>query len=216
MTHEQVINKIKACLNLSNPDRNNAEGEVKAAILMAQKLMAKYGISEEEVKEHPDTIEYATEICQHKWDMGFRIPLGNVLAKNFRCEIFIQGKSIVFLGHALDAKICRETFETAYSFIMKKANQAYNRAYQLGRPTKGVFNSYTNGFILGLKEALDAQSTALMVITPPDVTEKFKEMTANWGKYKSHKRKERIDVETLEEGRRDGKNFLNKKALEGA
>lgn len=216
MDRERAIEKIKACLNLANPDGNDAEGEMQAAILTAQRLMAKYGISEEEVKEHPESIEYATEICQHKWDMGFRIPLGNVLASNFRCELFLRGKNITFLGHTLDARICRETFEAAYSFIMRKANQAYNRAYQLGKPTKGVFNSYTKGFILGLKEGLDAQSTALMVITPPDVTAKFKEMSANWGEYKSHRRRERRDAETFEEGRRDGKQFLSKKAIKDA
>ncbi len=208
---EDIVEKIKRLLALGDEKRNDADAEAKAAMLKAQELMAKYDISIEECEERNEP-EYAHEMCEHKWDYAYRIPLAHVLAKNFRCMVYSRGKTIVFMGHPSDAKICKATFEYAYNFIQKRGNQVYNKRYTMGYPTKGVFNSYANGFITGLKEAFDVQCTALAIVTPPDVVTHFEEISKDWG----HKKSKSIDVndyEVYREGQRDGKSFMDKKQL---
>ena len=212
-TKEKMLEKIRELLNLGNVSRNNSEEEAKAAMLKAQELMAKYDISVEEVQEEEEEV-YSHEECEHKWDYAYRIPLANVLGKNFRCMVYCRGKKVVFMGHSSDAKICKATFEFAYQFIQRQGNAIYNKTYSWGRPTKGVFNSYAHGFITGLQEAFDAQCRALAIVTPQDVVDEFTEITKDW----KTKRTKNIgnDVtnqEVWSEGRRDGKEFLNKKQL---
>lgn len=211
MTREDALNLIQKLFNLGDKERNNSDQEAELAILKAQKLMAEYDISIEEIKEEKEP-EYSHEMCEHKWNYGYRIPLANVLAKNFRCELYERGKSIVFMGRKVDATICRQTFEFAYKYIMKRGNQEYNRRYEMGYTTRGVFNSYAQGFIIGLKKSLDEQCIALAIITPPDVTAKFKEMSEGW-KQKTTKMGKATDVETFHKGIKDGERFLQKNKL---
>ena len=211
MTREDALDLIQKLFNLGNKERNDSDQEAELAILKAQKLMAKYDISIEEVKEEKEP-EYSHERCEHKWNYGYRIPLAQVLSKNFRCELYQLGNSVVFMGRKMDAAICRQTFEFAYKYIMKRGNQEYNRRYEMGYTTRGVFNSYAKGFIIGLKRSLDKQSVALAIVTPPDVTEKFKEMTEGW-KTKTTKMGEATDAETLHKGIKDGEQFLQRTRL---
>ena len=208
---EDIVEKIKKLLALANDNKNNSDEEAKAAMLKAQALMAKYDISVEEVEEQEEP-EYTHEVCEHRWDYAYRIPLAHVLSENFRCMTYCRGKRIVFMGHPSDAKICKATFEFAYAYIQKTGNQIYNKRYSMGYPTKGVFNSYASGFIRGLKEAFDSQCVALAIVTPPDVISKFEEITQGW-RHKSTKGLEVSDFEVWREGRKDGKKFLDKDKL---
>ena len=83
--------------------------------------MAKYDIEVEYSDE--ETIEYSKEICVHRYNAGYRVPLGQVISKNFRCRIMITGGSITFFGRANDARIAKEVFEYAYEFAMKEGNR---------------------------------------------------------------------------------------------
>jgi len=212
LKEKNMEQKIKKLLALA--DNNPSEAEASSALLKAQQLMAEYNISLDSVSMEAD-IKYATEICTHKWDMGFRKPLGHVIANNFRCMMFIQSGKIAFMGHENDAKIAREAFEYAYEFILREANKAYNRAYQMDAPTKGVFNSYTMGFIAGLKEKLDTQCTSLMIVTPPDVKVEFETMTAGW-KSKSSKvqlNPWELNRAVYEQGKSEGKTALDSRRI---
>lgn len=211
-TKEEMLEKIKKLLTLGDSSKNNSEEEAQAAMLMAQKLMAKYDISAEEV-ESKEEEQYAHEMCEHKWDYAYRVPLGQVIAKNFRCMLYCRGKQIVFMGHTSDAKICKATFEFAYQFIMRKGNALYNKRYSMGYPTRGVFNSYARGFIIGLQEAFDVQCVALAIVTPQDVVDQFTSMSKDWSTKKS-KNLDATDAESYLEGKRDGKEFMDKKKLE--
>lgn len=82
----------------------------------------------------------------------------------------------------------------------------------MGYKTRGVFNSYAQGFILGLKRSLDAQCVALALVTPPDVTAKFKEMSEGWNTKKT-KMGDATDHETFNKGYYEGKTFLQKTQL---
>lgn len=211
---EKILDKIKGLLALGDTNRNDSEEEAKAAMLKAQQLMAKYDISAEEV-EGENEEQYSHEMCEHKWDYAYRIPLAHILSENFRCMMYVHGKKIVFMGHPSDAKICKITFEYAYQFIMKKGSAIYNKRYSMGMKTKGVFNSYAHGFLAGLKEAFDVQCKALAIVTPKDVIDEFENLSKNW----AHKKTKNIaeDVTSSEvwnEGHQDGKSFMKKKSLE--
>ena len=213
MIKEDVLRKIKDLLELGDKSRNNSEEEAQAAMLMAQKLMAKYDISAEEVSGAEEE-KYAHEMCEHKWDYAYRIPLAHILGKNFRCMVYSHGKKVVFMGHPSDAKICKATFEFAYDFIMKKGSALYNKRYSMGYPTKGVFNSYAHGFLTGLKEAFDVQCKALAIVTPPDVVDKFNEISKDWATKKRKNIGDDVtDYGTGREGRNDGKAFMERKQL---
>lgn len=214
-SRDEILEKIKSLLALGDASRNNSDEEAKAAMLKAQQLMAKYDISAEEV-DGGEEEQYASEICEHKWDYAYRIPLSQVLAKNFRCMVYIQGKRITFMGHPSDAKICKATFEFAYQFIQRRGNSIYNKKYTMGLPTKGVFNSYASGFISGLKEAFDVQCTALAIVTPQDVIDKFEDMSKDWKKRNAKNiADDATDYDVWREGRRDGKKFMDKDELPG-
>ena len=211
MKQEQALDKIKKLLALS--ENNPSEGESKAALLKAQKLMAEYDIAMEDM-ENSETAENLIVYCEHKWNFGYRKALASVISKNFRVETFISKQQVCFFGHRLDAEIAKNTFETAYRVINTLANRAYYSAKADGRETVGVYNSYANGFIFGLKQALDAQCTALLIVTPEDVKTEFKEMTSGW-KVRSRKLPPHSDYSAYMSGVADGKSFLGKKQIQG-
>lgn len=209
MEQKQALEKIKKLLSLS--DNNPNEAEAKSAMLMAQKLMSKYDISLDDTKD--EKAEFMIARCTHKWDMGFRIPLSTVISENFRVENFLSNGTVCFFGHRLDAEIAKETFNYAYSFINTMANRAYNTAKKEGRSTKGVYNSYAQGFILGLKQEFDKQCKALKIITPEDVKEEYLNMSSSW-KTKSHRNQSTIDFGAYMSGVNDGKQFMSKKQIQ--
>lgn len=207
---DKVLSTIRKLLELSK--NNPSEEEASSALLKAQQLMAKHNVFVEE--SGPELIEYAEVVCDSKWNMGFRKPLGQVIAKNFRCEMYLYGGAVAFMGRAMDARIAKEAFEYAYQFAMSEGNRMYNRAYSMGKQTKGIFNSYTLGFIKGIGEKFDEQCTALMIVTPPDVKERFQEMTEGWKSQSSKMRLDRINSEAYNEGRKDGRTVLNGRRIE--
>lgn len=211
MTKEQVIDKIKKLLALAADESN--ENEAKAALLMAQKLMAKHNVNVEMTGEQ--TIAYAKEECVHRYDAAYRKPLAHVIADNFRCRFYLHGSQVVFFGRDFDARVAKEAFEYAYEFAMREGNKLENRAYQERGTARGIHSSYTAGFIAGLKEALEAQCTALMVVTPQDVKDEFAAMTANWGKARGgFKVGSNFDASAYRQGHHDGKTVMNGRRIE--
>ena len=180
MTKEQVMAKIKNLLDLSN--NNSNENEAKSAMLLAQKLMAKHDISSESLETEDNVNEDVVEVAaEHKWDAGFRKPLAAILANNYRCECFMRGNQVIFLGRQSDAAIAKAAFEFAYTFIQRRGNAIYEQYRVAGLTTRGVFNSYALGFLKGLQEILDAQCTALKIVVPKDVVSAYNDMTLRKG-----------------------------------
>lgn len=212
MNKDKLIDTIKKLLAKADKNSNVSEHEAQAFLLKAQELMAKHDIG---IEQCNDKIVYSEERCETKWDMGFRIPLAHTIADNFRCKLYFHGKQATFLGHSIDARIAREAFEYAYDFAMKEGNKQYNKAYGMGKITKGVFNSYTLGFISGLKERFDAQCVALMIVTPPDVISKFEEITAGWTSQSKKMRLDRINRDAYSQGVKDGQTVMNGKQIKG-
>ncbi len=206
---ENVLSKVRKLLALADKSKNNTR-EAELALLKAHELMAKHGITS--VESETDKINHLALHAEHKWDMGYRVPLAQVIAENFRCKIFSRGTRIHFFGREDDVLIAIEAFEFAYKTIYTNGNREYNTAKNEGRRTKGVFNSYAQGFIVGIKEKLGEQSVALMVITPQDVKDKFEEMTQDWNT-KASKMQHGNDMNAFFNGKRDGKEAFGTKKL---
>lgn len=214
---EKILNKIKNLLDLANNNPN--ENEAIAAALKAQELMAKYNIELDQLDEKPETREIVKEIYHQsgrhemrKWKLG----LAAIIANNFRCKMYVMGnqKDVVFYGFKEDAKIALQVFTFLYEVGNKFAVRYYNKCKKEGKDTRGVMNTYLKGFRDGVAEVLEKQCTALMIVTPKEVTESYEEMTKGWSTCKSTLRTKNDDA-AYNNGKRDGKDIATARNIEG-
>lgn len=177
-SNEKIIEKIKKVLELSK--NNPSIEEAKSAAIKAQRLMAEYHISMSEI-EIIDDIE---NIVEEKIDVGtgnkWKYTLSWIVAKNFRCKYFYYGKSaVVFYGYEKDAKIAAMTFEMLFNIGNKESIKYYQKQRQkyLSKcedfDGKGIKNAFLNGYLLGIQEVLERQCTALMIVIPKELEEKY-------------------------------------------
>lgn len=216
---EKIITKIKNLLDLANNNPN--ENEALAASLKAQELLAKYNI---EMADVEDTDFFEREIVEQEADLGknqskkWKAILASVIANNFYCKVFTQdkGKHIFFYGYHEDVKVATEVFETLFSVGNKLARKKYYEYRKAGKSTKGIMNAYLYGFVEGIKEALEKQSTALMVVTPKEVNEAFAEKTSGpqWKKSTSSL-KISTDAAVRKAGKVDGRQAVAARSIKG-
>lgn len=176
VTRENMIEKIKKILNLSRNNPSQEEGL--AAVLQAQKLMAKYNIHPdevtlEEIKEGEIDSLTATlkdDSSLHTW----RKNLGLVVAKNFRVKCYMCDKDVTFRGFTEDVKIAVGVFTYLYTLGNKLGSKKYHEQLKETGSAKGIYNSFVVGFLHGVEEALNEQCTALMLVTPQAVEDEYK------------------------------------------
>lgn len=172
---EKIIETIKKVLNLSKNNPN--EAEAKAAALKAQELLAKYHISIADVESFDETMERIGEMSIHvgtgnKWKRN----LASIVARNFRCKCYIHGSDeIVMFGYETDVRVARDVYQYLFTLGNKLANKEYVRILEETGSGAGVKNEFLAGYLAGLRESLDAQCTALMIITPKAVEDKYAE-----------------------------------------
>lgn len=214
-TREQYIEKIRGLLAIANDTRAD-ENEAIAAAAMAQKLMAKYNIDIASVETSDDDNE---EIVSERIDLDgrykWKYKLAIIISKNFCCKTFAMGNNIVFYGYKMHAETAKEVFKFLYEKGNKLSNNYYYKCMKEGRQTKGVKNTFILGYCDGIKEVLDRQCTALMLITPKEVEEKFTVMMAG-AKTKHATMKRSYDERAYEDGRFEGRSAMNQRAIEGA
>lgn len=214
-TREQYIEKIKGLLAIANDTRAD-ENEAIAAAAMAQKLMAKYNIDIASVETSDDDNE---EIVSERIDLDGRYKwkyrLANIISKNFCCKTFVMGTNIVFYGYKMHAETAKEVFKFLYDKGNKLSNNYYYKCMKEGRQTKGVKNTFILGYCDGIKEALDKQCTALMLVTPKEVEDKFN-MMMRGAKMKDTTMKRSYDEQAYEDGRFEGRTAMNQRAIESA
>ena len=212
---EKVIKKIKNLMDLAGNNPN--ENEAIAASLKAQELLAKYKISLTEIEEDFYKQEIITAEVNLESDSAkkWKSYLAPIIAKAFYVKSYRCGHRIFFYGYSKDVEIATKVYQTLFVIGNKGARQIYYKCRKEGKPTKGVMNAYLVGFVEGVREALEKQSTALMVITPREVEQGFIE----WGK--AHGMKERAitikhssNSKIKEKGRFDGRSSVEKRTIE--
>ena len=208
---EKIIIKIKNLLDLSNNNPN--QNEAFAAELKAQELMAKYKIKIEDLEDNKSQImEKYFDGDELSGNKKWRVYLAQIISKNFRCKCYLSGKYIVFYGYDNDAEIALEVFKMLVNTGTRLSRKEYYTRKKNGYSTKGVMNAFLIGFCDGVKEVLDRQCTALMIITPKEVEKGFEELTVGWKK-KPNKIKVNTNKEIENNGRIAGKNAMSSRQI---
>lgn len=224
--NKRIIEKIKSTLNLANAKDDH---ESHTAMLLAQSMMAKYGIvmddviaqDGEAVHKSKEIMEmYATKPQKLQW---WQKQLSLVVADNFRCYTFyrsIRGMSrIVFVGLKEDTQIAREVLLYAQDSINYLSVAYLNKrgVEGLTERTK-VRNDYITGFIVGLKEKfleqVENNEWGLILVKDDDVVEYFEKIETVKGA--SSSAMTGGDSEAIMAGHSDGKRMDHKtRSLKG-
>lgn len=215
---EKILTKIQNLFDLANNNPN--ENEAIAAAMKAQELMAKYHIEMSQLDTDNDKEMYKAiyeNTSKHEMK-NWKVRLANVIARNFCCKYYLinhgRGNSdIVFYGYKKDATVALEVFRFLYESGNKFAVRYYTQRKKAGDNTKGIMNTYLSGFVAGIKDVLDKQCKALMIVVPKEVEESYTEMTKDFGK--SHTTiKAAHDHRAWSDGHSDGKAAMSAKAIE--
>lgn len=182
MNREKIIEKLQKIERLMNGAKT--EGEVQAATLAMQKLLAKYNLSKADIQ-----IKLTEqEICKPKLNVTehWQVSLASAIADNFRCMIYhtVCGRKIVYLtllGLKEDVKIATKTYEMAekaarklyrvwakeqrnlnvlFNEQMENSNISRSRLSSMTRsvaPTSKERTSWYEGFAYGVRESLNNQ-----------------------------------------------------------
>lgn len=213
---EKLIAKVKKILALSN--NNPSEEEAKAAALKAQRLMADYHLTLDDVDKAEQ--EFICEAYVMIKDVMYGSALASVIAKGFCCKCYMAERDsndiVVFYGHKTDAEIASETYKYLYLYGQRKANEYYNKATEIEK-LDDIILAFKIGFLKGVDEALTKQGTSLMIVVPKDVTNGFELMVVDNNTTSRNK----METKTMqggrdanEEGRRTGKAAIESRRLE--
>lgn len=121
----------------------------------------------------------------------------------------------------MDAEIAAETFKflfqtgnkAATSYYNKLRNQAIRDGYYFdGRAIK---NCFLIGYLEGIKEELEKQCTALMIVIPKKVEDEYSEKTKDFRKMKNKglNTSSYYGSQSREEGKRTGKNTMSSRKI---
>lgn len=226
---EKIVDKIKKLLKLS--ENNPSEEEAYTAFQRAQALMVEYKLSmadvtDKEVKtqkciKKKINLSYGTRSSDHYLD-----DLAHIVAENFCCINCISTPRrshthyIVLMGLEDDVAIAEEVIYTAnhqiirgYNKVYKEVCQQYGFDYLPAKYFNPLKIGYIEGYLAGLKKALEAQRDAhqeewgLVLVTPKEATDFLA------GLDKSDFGSDcRADLSYYSEGFNDGSSFnMNKK-----
>lgn len=164
-------------------------GEAQAASLALQRLMAKSGLSADQVEAlsaDDATIPIVEgDVYIGTNDIAWKKMLAAVIADNFRCEaIFcsaqknVRMKTIVFIGRDEDVRIASEcyklTIKTAQRCFKRYSKWRTDRYFPINTKSAKVRNSYYIGFVEGLDDAFrfqveESPELAIALQLPRDV-----------------------------------------------
>lgn len=180
----QILEKISKTLRLSA--NNSNENEAQSAILAAQRLMAKYHITQEEINDFlnecdskdSQVIEEKAdkEMNNEKWKKRLMI----TIAKNFRCDVYYHGGKLVIVGSKEDILIAKRVYLYAKHAILNSFKIFYKENYDLSFNDDSFRNKckrdYAYGFINGLSQKFEEQkekSEMALVVVNPEVKTYF-------------------------------------------
>ena len=186
---ERIIARIEKLMAIVN-DKSDSEAE--SAMLLAQKLMAEYHLTEADIS----TVDKEEAVIKESMDIGSRNNgwkryLSCVIARNFRCATYynsarrnyiyggknVHGQVVTFLGEEADAKLAKQTFHFAveYGEYRYKDFSKQNDVDKYDRVT--FYTSYVQGINSKFEEQKAAnQQWGLVLVQPASVTKEFESM----------------------------------------
>jgi hypothetical protein len=184
---ENIIEKIRNLLNKST-ENGASPAEAAQAALLAQRLIAKYEIQDNELYETTsyEVIEVSSDLSYRK----FKYTLGQVIADNYRCRLYWhqEGRkhAAVFVGRTVDANAAAIVYNKLYNCVNDYANSESRKYRGQGGGLYGAYyNSAAVAFIDGIRAELEKQCKELMLIRSREVDETFENLTAGWGRIKN-------------------------------
>lgn len=191
-----------------------SEAEAQNALLLAQKLMKKYNINQESLSGE-EKISYSLEACKVKVNPRSKW-MCMIIADSFAVKAILSGGKICYFGRTMNVTAAKSALEFAHK-VMEHGMTKACRNHGLEPSQAGasmIYNAYAQGFIHGLKEALDAQTVALTIVVPEDVKTEFAKWFPNLKKGKSTGWKAGNYSEEYSAGKRDGSQVMAKRSLE--
>lgn len=213
-TQEKVIDKIRKCLTLAG--NNPSQEEAASAMLMAQRLMAKHGMTIADIDtEFVETEEIKIVKEEVGTGSAWKVRLALIIAENFRCKTFSYGRStIAFYGYETDAEAAREVFKMLFKLGHKLGLRARTDRTKRGLSGDGIYNSFVLGFCEGIKSKLDEQSVALMIVMAPEVETEYKEFIKGAKSSRTSLNvKNGLNQSAYNTGIVEGRNAMGRKAL---
>jgi len=213
MTQDRILDRIKKTLALAS--NNPSQEEAQAAMLKAQELLAKHGLSMADVQsaqqvETPNVADEMAGTGTTWWEKE----LSAIIGQNFRCtHYFVPRVGIFFIGLEEDVAIAREIFTYAKESIRtswKRYRRQEKRKNGLkGELLKGVMNDYITGFLKGLadkfKEQVDRNKWGLVLVKDDLVVQATQAKGLRIVRSKGVR--SRGDSAARQAGYREGRNF---------
>jgi hypothetical protein len=168
---EKVLDKVKKLFALAG--NNPSEAEAQAAAMRAQELIAKYNLT---ITDEDEKLEITKSSFVTGVDKSWKYNLASVIENNFRVKSYwIDKRKVVFYGYKQDTEVAKEVFQYLFRVCEKNARRECRKSYQIRGTEKGVYFSYTRGFIIGIGQKLSEQCVALRVVTPPEVNDQWED-----------------------------------------
>lgn len=193
--NDKILEKIKNLLSLAEDGGNDEESQT--ALLMAQKLMLKHKISQNELNLDGEQKIVIRSLSVYKRIYWWEKILVKIIADNFRVMYYMQSnrlpyqttvqRKLVLMGYPEDVEFAFEMFHLAAE-AMKHYASLHIKEFlesQKGKSKKtqgSLRKSYYQGFMDGLSNKFKLQRDqmidenekyALMIKTPQDVIDKF-------------------------------------------
>lgn len=190
--NDKILEKIRNLLALAEDGANDEESQT--ALLMAQKLMLKYKISQNDLNEGGEMKIVVKSLSVYKRIYWWEREMAGIIAENFRVMLYLQNsrlphqnslqRKIVFMGYPEDVELAYEMYHFAIDAMKHYASLHLRKKSKYSSETKSdLRKSYYQGFMDGLKDKFEKQredlvaednAYALMIQTPSDVVDKFK------------------------------------------
>lgn len=210
----KIADKIQKLLALSG--NNPSEAEAQSALLMAQRLMAKYNIEENDLNPQGEKIEYSLELVKVKCNPRSK-RMCMILADSFAVKAILVDSRIHYFDRKMNVAAAKSALEFAHKVMERGMNKACRDRGLSGTAEAGaslIYNAYADGFLKGLGEAMAAQTKALAVIVPEDVNNAFDKKFPNIRPGRaSHMRYSRANMDAYYDGHTDGRRVMDKRSL---
>ena len=190
--NDKILEKIRNLLSLAEDGGNDEESQT--ALLMAQKLMLKHKISQNELNEGGDQKIVIKSLSVYKRVYWWEKVLVKIIAENFRVMYYMQSnrlphqttvqRKLVLMGYPEDVDFAYEMFTLAaeamkhYASLHLKSKEEKHLKSSQGNIRKSYYQGFMDGLSHKFKLQRDQMSSenekfALMIKTPQDVVDKF-------------------------------------------
>ena len=172
-SNKKILDKIRNLLTLAEDGGDDEESQT--ALLMAQKLMLKHKISQNELSEKGENEIVLRSLSVYKRLYWWEKSLIRIIAENFRSLFYIQSnrlphqstvqRKIVLMGYQEDVDLAYEMFYLAadtMKYYSKLHLESLDEAEFKKSSKANLRKSYYQGFMDGLQKKFNLQREAML------------------------------------------------------